>query len=236
MLNWLRGKFGKRNNTNTNLTIADDDSDNSITLANRQEDTQNDDGIDSEPDFKSPAELAAILSGTASLEMVRTPETSNESSVIETTNAPQSSGELSGNLKSGRAEAAASKESERKKLTASVLPPTLKQVFDSVPLETPDRMKVAKVEFEKSSKEFEKYKTNLQLIISKALAECDRETANFIVESLNKQGAINELSLTKSRLYAIKLNNFKVSAEVGKILVKIGDLHNEGAKYNSGEL
>jgi hypothetical protein len=35
MLNWLRGKFGKRNNTNTNLTITDDDLDEELTIANK---------------------------------------------------------------------------------------------------------------------------------------------------------------------------------------------------------
>jgi hypothetical protein len=43
MLNWLRGKFSKRNNTNTNLTIADDDSDEELTIANKvQEDISQD--------------------------------------------------------------------------------------------------------------------------------------------------------------------------------------------------
>jgi hypothetical protein len=105
MLNWLRGKFGKGNNTNTNFTITDDDKFIELfILANKHEDSGTDEDI--EPDsFQRPQDLALYLNGAKSLENVFN-EAVDTPITPEAGEPSQSSGELSGNLESGRAEVA----------------------------------------------------------------------------------------------------------------------------------
>jgi hypothetical protein len=99
MLNWLRGKFGKRNKItkNTNLTISDDDSNDSVTLVNNREDL--DDAISAISTWEDTA--------------FPTSEAPISIATLESDNSSQSTSELSGSLKANRTEAARATSGEK---------------------------------------------------------------------------------------------------------------------------
>jgi hypothetical protein len=248
MLNWLRGKFGKRNNTKqTNLTISDDDKIiELVTLANKQEDLSIDE--DNDPaTFQSPQDLALFLNGAKSLENVFN-EAVTTPITPEVDEPSQSTAELSGNLESARDLAASaiidSKESILRVELASnilVLSPTSREIYKSLIVKDsktgeiihqPTKEEVD-AEYQKSNSEFDKYKDRILSVVKSMLEGLDDiKAANFVTESLNRQGNINELTLGVCRQEAIGKGNYEAANFVGQMLYNLGDTHNAGATDN----
>jgi hypothetical protein len=220
MLNWLRGKFGKRNKItkNTNLTISDDDSNDSVTLVNQKE------GLDD--GFLDQQELATILN--------------NPDSILNEIPSAKSTTELSGSLIENRAKAAQAmhKESEeplRAALKVDILPPTMKEISINYPVDTPNRTNVILAESKKITAEFDEYKSRILGVVRESLTKLDVEIANFITESLNDQGVLNEFTLGKCSQLAVSKSNFTALRAVGQMLAELGDSHNQGSIQNRVE-